>query len=143
MVRKAHRRVCRLAIGLLSLAGQTPDDVDVDYIEVADLSEVEGGALPTGYDLVGISSFTAQAYEMYELADRYRAEGVPVVLGGLHVSALPEEAAAHADAVCVGEGELLWPRVVEDFRSGGPAALQPLYREEAPGRLDLGSARPP
>ncbi len=45
------------------------------------------------------------AYEMYELADRYRAHGVPVVIGGLHASFAPEETKAHADAVCVGEGE--------------------------------------
>ncbi len=65
---------------------------------------------------MAISSFTAQIKEAYELADRYRARGTKVILGGLHVSALPQEAAAHADAIVIGEGEPLWPRVISDLK---------------------------
>ena len=82
-------------------------------------------ALPDGFDLVGISSYSAQIGEAYELADRYRQAGVPVVLGGLHVSALPEEAAEHCDAVVVGEGEATWPDVLRDAESG---KLKDCYR---------------
>jgi hypothetical protein len=72
------------SLALLLLAAQSPSDVEVDYIEVSDVKNA--GELPTKYDLIGITSYTAMAYEMYELADRYRAAGIPVVLGGLHAS---------------------------------------------------------
>jgi len=61
------------------------------------------------------------------VADEYVARGTPVVMGGLHVTALPEEAKAHGVVAVIGEGEPLWPRVVEDFRNG---RLQPEYRTE-------------
>ena len=70
------------------------------------------------YDLVGISVLTIAAFRAYELADFYREKGVKVVLGGYHASALPDEAKQHADAVVVGEAELLWPQVVEDAKKG-------------------------
>src|SRR5947208_2278702 len=94
------------SLGLLTLAGMTPAPHERAYVEVADLREP--AAEPLDCDLVVISTFTSQAFDAYELADRYRARGVPVVLGGLHVTAEPEEAQAHADAVVVGEGEPVW-----------------------------------
>ncbi|HEX8475525.1 MAG TPA: radical SAM protein [Pyrinomonadaceae bacterium] len=129
------------SLALVLLAATTPDGVEVDYIEVADLKQHE--QLRTDYDLVGLTSYTAMAYEMYELADRYRAAGVPVVIGGLHASFAAEEAKAHADAVCVGEGETLWPEIVEDFQRGGKEALKPFYREQSPGTYDLADSPMP
>ena len=70
----------------------------------------------------------------YELADRYRARGMPVVLGGLHATALPEEAAAHADAVVVGEGEAVWPEVLRDAAGRPAAADVPCRRRIRPAR---------
>ncbi|HEV7670978.1 MAG TPA: radical SAM protein [Thermoanaerobaculia bacterium] len=128
------------SLALVLLAALTPEDVEVEYIEVAD---VEAQALPTGFDLVCLSSYTAMAYEMYRLADRFRETGVPVVIGGLHASFTPDETKEHADAVCLGEGEKLWPRIVEDFRAGGRAGLKPFYREEAPGTYDLAQSPMP
>ena len=81
------------SLGLLTLAGMTPPPHEVRYFEVPDIRTLT--ALPEPFDLVGISSYSAQIGEAYELADRFRLAGVPVVLGGPHVSALPEEAAAH------------------------------------------------
>jgi radical SAM superfamily enzyme YgiQ (UPF0313 family) len=129
------------SLALVLLAALTPGDVELDYIEVADLADME--QLPTQYDLVGITSYTAMAYEMYALADRFRAAGMPVVLGGLHVSFAFAEAKEHADAVCIGEGESLWPRIVDDFRRGGKSALRPFYREELPGSYDLADSPMP
>ena len=129
------------SLALILLAALTPEEDEVDYIEVADLAEMTD--VPTHYDFVGISSYTAMAYEMYELADRFRAAGVPVVLGGLHASFAVDEASEHADAVCAGEGETIWPRIVADFRHGGKAALQPVYREAAPGTYDLANSPMP
>jgi radical SAM superfamily enzyme YgiQ (UPF0313 family) len=74
---------------------------------------------------VSISSFTAIIDDAYELAGRYRAAGVAVVLGGLHVSLLPDEAAGHADAIVVNGAEGAWPRLIADFRAG---RLQPRYQ---------------
>lgn len=110
------------SLGLLTLAGLTPRDVDVEYLEVSDLARVDG--VPREFDAVAISSFSAQMREAYELADRYRLLGTRVILGGLHVSAVPMEALRHADAVVVGEGEPVWPAIIEDLRHGN---LKPVY----------------
>jgi radical SAM superfamily enzyme YgiQ (UPF0313 family) len=100
------------SLGLLTLAGMTPTRHECEYFEIKDIREL--GALPDRFDLVAISSLSAQIGEAYELADRYRALGVPVVLGGLHATALPDEAGRHADAVAIGEGESVWPDILRD-----------------------------
>jgi radical SAM superfamily enzyme YgiQ (UPF0313 family) len=110
------------SLGLLTLAGLTPSDVDLRYLEVADIAQLTG--VPDEFDAVAISSFSAQIHEAYQLADRYRALGTRVVLGGLHVTALPGEALRHADAVVVGEGEPVWPQIVHDLVSH---TLKPVY----------------
>lgn len=104
------------SLGLLTLAGMTRAHHDLRYVEAddarADLSLIEDR------DLVAISFLTAQAPAAYAIADRLRALGIAVVMGGLHATALPDEAARHADAVIVGEGEPLWNRVLDDFERG-------------------------
>jgi radical SAM superfamily enzyme YgiQ (UPF0313 family) len=71
-------------------------------------------------DLVVIQVYITSARRSYALADAYRAKGVFVVLGGLHVTSLPEEAALHADAIFLGPGEQTFPRFLDDFRAGRP-----------------------
>jgi radical SAM superfamily enzyme YgiQ (UPF0313 family) len=129
------------SLGLLTLAGLTPPEIEVEYREIRDLRAEGGpagaaatGALPTDYDLVAISSFTAQVLDAYRVADFYRARGVPVVMGGLHASVLPDEAAAHCTSVVVGEAEPLWPRVMADFLAGG---LKPRYAAAAGEEFDF------
>jgi len=119
------------SLAMLTLAAVTPAEVEVEYIEVADI-HLHG--MRTDFDLIAMSTFTAMAYECYELADKYRAAGIPVVIGGLHATLMPEEAKQHADAVCVGEGESQWPLILEDARKG---QLKPFYREAKPGAYDL------
>ncbi len=104
------------SLGLLTLAGLTPEHIEVEYLEVPD--EREFTKLPLGYDAVAISSFSAQIKEAYRLAERFRAVGVKVILGGLHVSAVPEEAEKFSDAIIIGEGEPLWPQVIRDLEAG-------------------------
>ncbi len=70
------------------------------------------------YDIVGISGMTVHANRMYTLADKYRELGCHVVLGGVHVSFMQEEALQHADTVMIKEGELTWPEFLEDFSKG-------------------------
>ena len=108
-------------LALTTLAALTPGDVTVRLID-ENVEDLDWQALP---DLVGISLMTPLAPRGYEIAAAYRQRGVPVVLGGIHATMMPEEAANHADAVVVGEAELLWPQVVADAIEG---KLQPLYR---------------
>lgn len=105
------------SLGLLTLAALTPKNISTEYVEVPDLSKVAG--LPGDFDVVAISSFSAQIKDAYVLADRYRASGTRVILGGLHVTALPGEALGHADAVVLGEAEPVWSQVIADFMSPG------------------------
>ena len=103
------------SLGLLTLAGMTPSRHDIKYIEIPDLADVE--RIEEGFDLVAISSYSAQIGEAYELADRYRQKRIPVVMGGPHVTALPHEALAHCDAVVQGEGETRWLDVLADCKN--------------------------
>lgn len=123
------------SLSLLTLAALTPDRHEVTYHEVADIEDV--GELPD-CDLAAISTYSAQVSEGYELADRLRAAGIRVVMGGLHVTALPEEAARHCDAVVVGEGEPVWPTLIHDAERG---SLAEVYRSEE--EYDLADAPVP
>ncbi|UCC55938.1 MAG: B12-binding domain-containing radical SAM protein, partial [Gammaproteobacteria bacterium] len=114
------------SLGLLTLAGLTPRDIDVEYLEVADIKDVHD--LSCDYDIVAISSFSAQMKEAYELADRYRAAGTRIILGGLHVTARPEEALRHSDCIVIGEGEPVWPKLISDLKRD---QLQPVYDSRA------------
>lgn len=104
------------SLGLLTLAGMTPREHDVTYLEIPDLARLE--CLRSDFDLVAISSYSAQIGEAYNLAARYKQLGIPVVIGGPHVTSLPEEAAAFCDAVVIGEGEPCWREVLRDCSSG-------------------------
>ncbi len=122
-------------LALASLAAVTPRQFDVAIVDV--LREALFFDEPT--DLVGLSASTPTITAAYALADAYRAKGVKVVMGGHHVTAMPEEALAHADAVVVGEGEVAWQRLCEDFLVE-PARVQGIYREASP---DLSRLPPP
>jgi len=100
------------SLGLLTLAGMTPPQHKVEYMEIPDLAKLP--ALPAGYDLAAISSYSAQIGEAYELAKRFRDSRTAVVLGGPHVTALPEEAREFCDAVVIGDGETAWQTVLAD-----------------------------
>ena len=105
------------SLSLLTLAGMTPDAFDVSYHEILDIREL--GTLPD-CDVAAIASYSAQIKDAYALAERYREVGVRTVLGGLHVTAMPDEAARFADAIVVGEGELGWPDLLADLEGGRP-----------------------
>ncbi|MBV9847163.1 MAG: cobalamin-dependent protein [Kutzneria sp.] len=105
-------------LGLATLAGYLDETDDVRIVD----EHVQSDSYEDVPDLVVIQVYITSAYHSYELADRYRARGCHVVLGGLHVTALPEEAAAHADTIFTGPGEDTWPRFLADFRAGRPAA---------------------
>jgi radical SAM superfamily enzyme YgiQ (UPF0313 family) len=106
-------------LGLATLAAYLrPDDEAVLVDE-----HVEPLTTDDRPDLVVIQVYITNAYRAYRLADAYRALGAFVALGGLHVTALPEEAAHHADAIFLGPGEQTFPQFLEDFRSGHPCRM--------------------
>ncbi|MGH7975086.1 MAG: radical SAM protein [Limisphaerales bacterium] len=110
------------SLGLLTLAGLTPDKFEITYHEIADLKKLP--ELPVDFDLVAIGTFTAQFYEACGVADFYRARKVPVIMGGITVFGLRDLASKHCTSVVIGEGELLWPEVLNDFECG---TLKPFY----------------
>jgi radical SAM superfamily enzyme YgiQ (UPF0313 family) len=115
------------SLGLLVVAALTPEGHEVSYHEVADLDAAMD--LPE-CDLAGISTFTVQVDEACSLADRFRARGTKVVIGGTHATVLWEEILQHADAVVCGSAEGAWPELVADAAKG---ALKQTYRGAANG----------
>jgi radical SAM superfamily enzyme YgiQ (UPF0313 family) len=102
-------------LGLPTVAALTPKDWDVDILD----ARVKAVDYNAKVDIVGITGgFTAETPTAYEIADNYRKKGIKVVMGGVHVSAMPDEALRHADAVVIGEAELVWHQLLEDFKKG-------------------------
>jgi radical SAM superfamily enzyme YgiQ (UPF0313 family) len=104
-------------LGLATLAAFLSTDADVT-IEDEHVQDVDLDDHP---DLVVIQAYITSARRSYEIADHYRRQGVRVVIGGLHPTSLPDEAAAHADTVFVGPGEDTWPQFLADLAAGAPA----------------------
>lgn len=117
---------CRQVTPLLALpylAAVTPPHINLQVID-----EMNGliEEFPEA-DLVAISGMTMHAKRMYKIGDYYRAKGTPVVMGGIHVSYMPEEALQHADAIIIGEGEYLWPALLKDFEEG---CMKQIYKSD-------------
>lgn len=106
-----------------AIAGLTPADVDVRFYD--DRMEKIPFDEPT--DLVAISVETYTAKRAYQIASAYRRRNVPVVMGGFHVTLMPEEVARFADSIVIGEAEQLWGQVIDDARAG---TLQERYQQQ-------------
>ncbi len=106
-------------LGLATLAGYLDDD---DEVEIQD-EHVEALNLADRPDLVVIQVYITSARRAYRIADHYRRRGVRVALGGLHVTSLPDEAAAHADTIFLGPGEDTWPAFLGDLKKGRPGRV--------------------
>jgi len=103
-------------LGLATLAAYLDDSDEAtlhdEHVESLDLNDEP--------DLVVIQVYITSAYRAYQIADHYRARGVYVCMGGLHVTSLPEEAVRHADTIFIGPGEDIWPKFLRDYRAGNP-----------------------
>ena len=108
-------------LGLLMVASLCPPDTEIKMVD----EEFEDIGYEEETDLVGISLLTANALRAYEIAGHFRDRNIPVVLGGMHVTACPEEASKHADSIVIGEAEDTWDKLLRDFQSG---ELQKTYR---------------
>ncbi len=122
-------------LGLMTVAGLTPEEHNVTIID----ESVEAADLSIEPDVIGLTAMTAAAPRAYQLADEYRARGVPVVMGGMHASALPAEALDHVDTVLVGEAEGKWRRLLDDFAAGD---MRRVYRSnDFPSAASIPPAR--
>lgn len=128
------------ALGLLTLAGMTPSSWTRSWHEAGIKSQRETIAelLKKRPQLAAISALTASIDEAYSLAAALRQAGVTVAMGGLHVTARPNEASEHCDAIVIGDGEPVWPALLADAAAG---ALKRRYQSERP--FDLAAAPVP
>ena len=113
---KWHISFREAPLTLTTLAALIPSELNPE-IKIVDES-VEHIPFKEHYDLVGISCLTGTAKRAYQIADSFRARGVFVVLGGIHVSLVPYEALRHADSIVVGFAEQSWPQLLKDFSKG-------------------------
>ena len=124
-------------LGLATLATYLPAEWDIEIVD----EHVETLRLEDEPDLVVIQVYITNAYRAYEIADHYRAQGIYVCLGGLHVTSLPEEAANHADTIFIGPGEDIWPQFLADLQTWFPQRVyrshQRSLRHAPPPRRDL------
>jgi len=135
-----HAAVAELpALGLLTLAGRLPSEWSCSYHEV-DKWEQRLVDQITDEDpgIVAISALTASVKEAYGFSNALRKRGIPTVIGGLHATACPDEAANYADAVVVGDGEPVWSQVLQDASLGQASGI---YRADRP--FNLNESRPP
>src|ERR1700690_2560616 len=98
------------------LAARVPPSWDVIHVD----EEAEEIDWNIDADLVGITFHTPSALHAYAIATRFRSRGICVVMGGPHVTLLPEEAGRHADVIFIGEAEGLWEEFLKGFVAGGP-----------------------
>ncbi len=113
------------AMGIPILANLVPDDIEW----VVEDQNIEPINYDDDCDLIAISYFTPQSYYAYQLGDEFLKRGKTVVMGGMHPSMIPDDAAAHCTAVCIGEGDTIWPTIISDYRKG---ALKPVYKATCP-----------
>ena len=116
---------------LTTLAALVPQDLNPEFILIDEGIEDVPDSLDV--DLIGITVITGTAPRAYELAERYRKQNITVVLGGPHVTLMPEEAQKHADAICTGYAEENWPQLLRDFQAG---VMKPRYDQAASFKLE-------
>ena len=121
---------------LTTLAALVPDDCEAE-ITLQD-EGVQPLDLDFDADLVGITAITGTSLRAYRIADALRARGQTVVLGGVHATLLPDEAAPHADTLVLGYGERSWPELLHDFKNG---RLKPRYQAPTGRTLAVPIAR--
>ncbi|MEW6374567.1 MAG: radical SAM protein [Thermodesulfobacteriota bacterium] len=135
---KVIKNIWFARLTLTTLAALTPPEIEVKITD----ENVEPIDFEEDVDLVGVTGMVMHASRAYQIAQRFRQKGIPVVMGGPHASSLPFEAKEHVDAVVIGEAENVWKGLIEDL---GKGCLKPFYRADAycsmeglpPPRLDL------
>ena len=111
---------------LTTLAAYIPPELKID-VEILD-EGIENVDLNLTADLIGMTVITGSSNRAYELADHFRGRGIPVVLGGPHITLIPEDAQSHADSIVVGYAEDTWPQLLRDFAAGD---MKPRYTQSS------------
>jgi len=120
------KRLMSPSLALLSLATLTSDKTDFEiFIEDENVSLLNMNDAP---DAVGITVNVDTSYRAYKIAQSYREKGVKVILGGIHVSANPEEASNYADSICIGEGIDIWLEFLEDLKEN---KIKKVYQKQS------------
>ena len=101
-------------MGLGMLASMTPDGYEVEIVD----ENVDTLDFDTAADLVAVTATTVQAPRAYAIMAEFRKRGVKTILGGIHPSVCPDEALVYADSIAIGEGEEIWPVILNDFEKG-------------------------
>ncbi len=134
--------------GLTICANVMPDDWDVDVVD--ECTQVAPHVPTADCDIVGITAMTTQANRAYAIADAYRTLGGTVVMGGIHPSAMPQEALQHCDAVCKGDGESTLPHFIADWERSATKGeddhapnrgINPIYDWTAFPTAEIGTPR--
>jgi len=120
-------KIPQLGLQVLAQLAQPKHQVDI-IDEIFGFEATETRLRKGNYDLVGLTSYSSGATRAYEISAQCRAEGIPIIMGGPHASALPDEAQSCVDSVAIGECDDIWPTILEDAENG---RLQPRYK----GRL--------
>ena len=115
-------------LSLPLIAALTPDRHTVTIID----ENIEDYNHAADYDIVGFTAMTWQAPRVYRLAERYRKRGVYTVMGGIHATMLPDEAAQHVDSVIAGEAENTWREFLADFEAKKPRKHLQQYGSDRP-----------
>jgi radical SAM superfamily enzyme YgiQ (UPF0313 family) len=101
-------------LNLLTISALTPKGIEIKVID----EHFENINFNEEFDLVGITAMTQQANRAYEIASEFRKRNIPVVMGGIHASVLPQEVLEHVDTVFIGEAEETWGIFLDDFKKG-------------------------
>ncbi len=117
-------------LGLATLAGYANESDDVSIVD----EHIENIHLDDTPDIVALEVYITSAYRAYEIADQYRKRGIYVVMGGLHVTSLPQEALSHANSIFLGPGEDTWPSFLKDYRQGKPRQIYQSTERTLAGR---------
>lgn len=112
---------------LSTLAAYVPSELKAE-VQIID-EGIEGVDPALEADLIGMTVITGSSRRAYELSGRFRSRGIPVVMGGPHITLIPEDAVPHADAIVTGYAEESWPQLLRDFAAGD---LRPRY-DQRPG----------
>jgi len=120
-----------MPLTLPTLASLVPPELNAEVICIEEgIGDVD---LAMQADLIGMTVITGTANRAYELAAHFRAQGITVVLGGPHVTLIPDDAQPHADAICVGYAEQTWPQLLRDFAAG---QMKPRYNQQPGLKLE-------
>lgn len=117
-------------LSILTIIGLTPSNIEISYID----EDFEAIDFDIQYDIVAISAMTQQVIRGYEIAKEFRKRGVYVVMGGIHVSVLPDEALECVDTVVIGEAENLWPQFLEEYKNN---RAKKIYKQAEGDWVDL------